>query len=148
MKTLRGLLALLYATTVFAGAEVSYIEHLNDENFGDKIGQDISIVEFWASWNQENELEDLHKVQNATVFKVDIDANRKLKKKYKVRAVPTVIIFNHGEEIRRFKANVMFELDEDADDVQDVVNEIIKNKFAAGDEDEEMSEEELRRSRF
>lgn len=148
MRKLLTFLPLFFASTLFGSAKVSYIEHLNEGNFEDKVSQDISVVEFWASWNSENEMEDLHTVEKAVVYKVDIDSNRKLKKRYKVRAVPTIIIFNNGEEIKRFKANVMFELDEDADDVQDVINEIIRNKFAAGDEEEEMSAEELRRSRF
>ena len=43
--------------------------------------------------------------------------------------VPTVIIFNEGEEVKRFQGNIMMQLEATQDEVQEAVDEIIMSDF-------------------
>jgi len=43
--------------------------------------------------------------------------------------VPTVIVFNDGEEVERFQANIMMQLEATQDDVQEAIDEIIMSDF-------------------
>ena len=43
--------------------------------------------------------------------------------------MPTIIVFNEGEEVKRFQANIMMQIDANRDDVQDAVDEIIMSDF-------------------
>ena len=50
-------------------------------------------------------------------------------KKYKIAIVPTVIIFDDGEEINRFQADLSMALAATKEEVQEAINEIIMYKF-------------------
>jgi hypothetical protein len=43
--------------------------------------------------------------------------------------LPTVIIFNKQEEVKRFKGNLMFKLEAEKKEVQAVIDSIIISKF-------------------
>jgi hypothetical protein len=43
--------------------------------------------------------------------------------------VPTIIVFNEGEEEKRFQANIMMTVDATKKDVQEVIDEIILSSF-------------------
>jgi thioredoxin 1 len=40
--------------------------------------------------------------ENASIGKLDIEQNREIAAKYKVRSIPTTILFKNGKEINRF----------------------------------------------
>ena len=88
--------------------------------------QDICVVEFNASWNEENKVEFLSKLTDCGVVRINIDEGDY--KKYNITVVPTVIVFN-GKEVERFKADLSFQLTAKLEDVQDVVDGINMNKF-------------------
>ena len=48
---------------------------------------------------------------------------------HKIVVVPTIIVFNEGEEVERFQANIMMQLEATKKDVQEVVDEIIMSSF-------------------
>ena len=48
---------------------------------------------------------------------------------HKIVVVPTVIIFNEGEEVKRFQANIMMQLEASESDVQEAVDEVIMSSF-------------------
>lgn len=82
---------------------------LTDKNFSVQAKNKIILVDFWASWcapcrmmapvlnDVANELD-----SNAFVGKVDVEANQALASKYKVRSIPTMILFKNGIEVNRF----------------------------------------------
>ena len=52
-----------------------------------------------------------------------------MQKEHKIVVVPTIIIFNDNEEIKRFQANIMMQLEASKEDVQEAVDEIIMSAF-------------------
>ena len=99
------------------------------DNFKDKIAKDITIIEFWAEWNQMNQFNELIKLKGCNVYRIDIMSYMDVQMKYNVTAIPTVIIFDNGIEKARFNPNVMFKLDADKKTVQHSVDTITLNKF-------------------
>ena len=99
------------------------------DNFKNKIAKDITIVEFWAEWNQMNQFNELIKLKGCNVYRIDIMSYMDIQMNYNVTAIPTVIIFDNGVEKARFNPNVMFQLDADKKTVQHSVDTITLNKF-------------------
>ena len=100
-----------------------------NEDFNEKIAKDVVAVEFWADWNAANQFNDLAKLKECNVYRLDIMANADTQAKYDVSAIPTVIIFDNGIEKVRFNPNIMFQLDADKKTVQNSVDTIVLSKF-------------------
>jgi len=104
-------------------------DFLNPSDFKNKIAKDIVAVEFWVDWNSSNEFAELSKLNDCEKYRVDIGKHPDLQEKYKVTSIPTVIIFESGEEKDRFKANIMFELEANKKEVQASIDNIMLAKF-------------------
>ena len=103
-------------------------EFINGD-FNEKIAKDVVAVEFWADWNAANQFNDLAKLKECHVYRLDIMANTDTQAKYDVSAIPTVIIFDNGIEKVRFNPNIMFKLDACKKTVQHSVDTIKLSKF-------------------
>ena len=88
---------------------------------------EICVVEFNAGWNEANGAKYLDKLTDCGVKRILIDKGD-WQKEYGIVVVPTIIIFN-GEEVKRFQANIMMQLEASKEDVQDAVDEIIMSAF-------------------
>ena len=86
-------------------------------------------VEFWVDWNSSNEFADLSSLSDCSKYRVDIGKHPDLQKEYNITCIPTVIIFESGDEKERFKANIMFQLDADKKKVQKSIDNIMLAKF-------------------
>ena len=104
-------------------------DYVTADNFKNKIAKDITIVEFWAEWNQMNQFNELIKLKGCNVYRIDIMSYMDIQMNYNVTAIPTVIVFDNGVEKCRFNPNVMFQLDADKKTVQHSVDTITLNKF-------------------
>ena len=104
-------------------------DYVTADNFKNKIAKDITIVEFWAEWNQMNQFNELIKLKGCNVYRIDIMSYMDIQMNYNVTAIPTVIVFDNGVEKARFNPNVMFQLDADKKTVQHSVDTITLNKF-------------------
>ncbi|MEM9064821.1 MAG: thioredoxin [Planctomycetota bacterium] len=81
------------------------------DNFQDQVlnADGPVLVDFWAEWCQPcrligpiiDELADDYK-HRASVGKVDVDSNASLASQYGVSSIPTVILFQNGEPVKRF----------------------------------------------
>ena len=82
---------------------------LTDKNFDHQTKNKVFLVDFWADWCVPcrmmapvlNDLAgDLN--GNAYVGKVDVEQNRELAQKHKIRNIPTMVLFKNGKEVNRF----------------------------------------------
>ena len=80
---------------------------LGNKNFKLALKKEVLLVDFWAPWcgpckmvaptlNEIAETED-----DIIIGKVNVDNNQDLAKKYKVRNIPTMVIFKNGVEVGR-----------------------------------------------
>tara|TARA_Y100000401_G_C8281119_1_gene203502 strand:+ start:526 stop:915 length:390 start_codon:yes stop_codon:yes gene_type:complete len=104
-------------------------DFITESNFEDKIAKDIVAVEFWVEWNEANQFTEIVKLNDCEKYRVDIGRFPSIQKKYNVTCIPTVIIFESGEEKDRFKANIMFQLDATKKDVQKSIDNLMLAKF-------------------
>ena len=88
---------------------------------------DIFVVQCNDSWNQSNSVDYLDKLTDCEVMNVNIDEGT-YQSDYKIVVVPTIIVFN-GEEVERFQANIMMQMEATRKDIQGVVDEIIYSDF-------------------
>jgi len=82
---------------------------LTDKNFQQQTKNKVILVDFWATWcapcrmmapvlnDVASELSG-----NSHVGKVNIEQYQSLAQKFKVRSIPTLILFKNGTEINRF----------------------------------------------
>ncbi len=85
------------------------IRILNNSNFKSITKNGITLVDFWAPWCAPcrmmapvlNEIAEMNELK-MTVAKLNVDLEQQLAMKYKVRSIPTLILFNKGKEEKRF----------------------------------------------
>jgi len=106
---------------------------ITDKDFDNKInerqafGDDQTlpvVVEFWASFNDVNKFEDWSKLKNVIYYRADISQCLAAKKKYRVRMVPTLIVFKEGIKEKMFKAGLDLMLPASLSEIQETINEI------------------------
>ena len=86
-------------------------------------------VEFNASFNKSNEVGWLPKLSDCETQRVDITADSRWSKEYKIVVVPTIVIFNNNEEVKRFQANIMMTMEATKSEVQNSIDEIVMEAF-------------------
>ena len=89
----------------------------------------IVVVEFNAAFNKQNSVDWIEKLNDCTTDRVDIATSPNLQAEHKIVVVPTIIVFNEGEEVKRFQANIMMQIDANRAEVQEAVDEIIMSDF-------------------
>lgn len=89
----------------------------------------LVVVEFNASFNKSNEVAWLNKLTDCETERVDIAADSRWSKEYKIVVVPTLVVFNNGEEVKRFQANIMMTMEATRKEVQESIDEIIMEAF-------------------
>jgi len=92
-------------------------------------GSGICVVEFNASFNAQNSVPWIENLDDCETARVDIATAPDLQKKHKIVVVPTIVVFNEGEEQERFQANIMMTMDATVEEVQDAVDDIMLNDF-------------------
>ena len=87
------------------------------------------VVEFNASFNKTNEVVWLPKLTDCETERVDIAADSRWASEYKIVVVPTLVVFNNGEEVKRFQANIMMTMEATRKELQEAIDEIIMEAF-------------------
>jgi thioredoxin 1 len=82
---------------------------LTEQNFQQQTKNKVVLVDFWATWcapcrMMAHVLNDVASdlSGNSKVGKVNIEQFQSLAQKFKVRSIPTLILFKNGVEINRF----------------------------------------------
>jgi len=88
----------------------------------------IKVIHFNAHWNKANDVEWFDKLSDANKKTLSID-DEAIQKKYEIFIVPTIIIFDEGEEVKRFKADLSFKMVATREEIQEYIDELIISKF-------------------
>ena len=88
----------------------------------------LITVEFNAPFSN-TKCEYLDELNDCDKLRIDISKDAKAGPKYKIAVVPTLIIFKDGEEVARFQANIMMQLDATREEVQEKIDEILMEDF-------------------
>ncbi len=79
-------------------------KHLNDSDFNSAIQKGIVIVDFWAEWcmpckalSPALEQVAAKYADRVTFAKLNVDENPKTPSKYRIMAIPTLLIFKDGK---------------------------------------------------
>ena len=88
----------------------------------------IEAVHFNAGWNDANDVEWFSKIKDCDIKSLLIENNNN-QDKYKIAIVPTIIIFDDGEEVKRFQADLSFKMVATKKEVQEYIEELVISKF-------------------
>ena len=90
-------------------------EFIDDSNFEEKINQrhafgddefNIVVIEFYVEFNKQNAFKEWEQLTGVKYFRADMQHAPEMKKKFRVRMAPTLIIFNQGNKEEVFKAGL------------------------------------------
>jgi hypothetical protein len=90
-----------------------------------KFKNGVVVVEVNADFNASNSVSFLSQLKDCKAYRIDLSNANGLN----VKTVPTLIVFDSGKEQRRFDANIMMKCDAKFEEVQEIINNIILNKF-------------------
>tara|TARA_Y100001973_G_scaffold79836_1_gene117389 strand:- start:1186 stop:1566 length:381 start_codon:yes stop_codon:yes gene_type:complete len=89
---------------------------------------EISVVEFNTSWNEGNFIKGLDKLKNCKTYTIILCDNIEYMDEYNIKQ-PTIIVFNNGDEIKRYKSTIMLDFEITYKDLQKEVDVLLLNKF-------------------
>ena len=93
-----------------------------------KIGGDLTVVHFNAGWNSANNVKWVSGLSDAKIKRCDIATDTQSQAKHEIVVVPTIIIFNHGKEVKRYQADISFSIKATKSQVQDKIDEILMSE--------------------
>ncbi|MAL74537.1 MAG: hypothetical protein CMM62_06140 [Rhodospirillaceae bacterium] len=94
-----------------------------------KKSKGITIVEFWAPFNQSNEVAFIKELDDCRPYRLCIATNPEASSQYSIVSVPTVVVFDNGVEVLRYTPNILMQLVATQREVQSDIDEIILKKF-------------------
>lgn len=91
------------------------------------------IVQINADWNKSAAI-DLGKLKNCKWFNASIDDKEYgviIANEWKIKSVPTIIMFEYGKEVKRFEAGLSFNLDKEKiiKQINEEIDEIMLRRF-------------------
>lgn len=94
-----------------------------------KKAKGITVVEFWAPFNEANEVSFLRELDDCRALRLCIEKNPSAMTEYSVFSVPTVVVFDNGAEVLRYNPNILMKLVATQEEIQSDIDEIILKKF-------------------
>ena len=94
-----------------------------------KIGDGLQVVHFNAGWNDANKVEWVKDLSDCKIKYCDIAIDTDAATKYEIVVVPTIVVFNEGEEVKRYQADISFTMKATKDEVQEAIDEILMDSF-------------------
>lgn len=98
----------LFIILLFSISSLFAFEHLNADNFDEKISKKNVIIDFYATWwyacktlGKSLTKYDASKNQNVTIYKVDIEDQEKLANRFNIRSIPALVYIKDGEIISK-----------------------------------------------
>ena len=88
----------------------------------------VKVIHFNAGWNSANDVEWFDKLSDANKKSLSID-DSDIQTKYSIAIVPTIIVFDDGEEVKRYQADLSFKMVATREEIQEYIDELIISKF-------------------
>ena len=88
----------------------------------------VKVIHFNAGWNPANDVEWFDKLSDANKKNLSID-DSDIQTKYSIAIVPTIIVFDDGEEVKRYQADLSFKMVATREEIQEYIDELIISKF-------------------
>ncbi len=99
----------MISTKVRASENTTGVIILTDNSFDEKIKKGLALVDFWAVWCrpcriQAPILDEVSALMNgkAMIGKLDIDQNPKIRDRYFIQSIPTMLLFKDGKVVKTF----------------------------------------------
>ena len=92
-------------------------------------GDNLCVVQFNAGFNEINKVTWVGELTDCSNKFIDIQVDATAAGKYKIVVVPTLVIYNGGEEVGRFQANIMMKMEATKEEVQEKIDEILMDSF-------------------
>ena len=89
----------------------------------------IEVVQYNAEWNSSNSVEWCEDLTDCETDYIDIVEKPKQQEKNNITVVPTIIVFDDGEEVKRYQADISFTIKATREELQDFIDELIMSKF-------------------
>ena len=120
---------LLFIILLVLGTNQSFSQSsppsLTSATFKKEISRGVVVVEFGAPFAKG--FDDWNKLKNCEYYRIDISKYPEYKSKYKLKTLPTIIVFSNGVEEDIFKANIMLEITATPKEIQKAINEAQNN---------------------
>ena len=89
----------------------------------------VKVIHFNATWNNANKVTWVSKLNDCSVSYIDVAKKPSYQKKYRLVVFPTIIIFNNGEEIKRYQADLSFKINATKSEIQEEIDNLIMSDF-------------------
>ena len=92
-------------------------------------GSGICVTQFNAGFNDANKVTWVGELGDCDTKFIDIMVDGKAAGAYKIVVVQTIVIYNDGEEVARFQANIMMKMESTQKNIQEKIDEILMDSF-------------------
>ena len=89
----------------------------------------ICVTQFNAGFNDANKVTWVGELGDCDTKFIDIMVDGKAAEAYKIVVVPTIVIYSDGEEVARFQANIMMQMEAKQTEIQEKIDEILMDSF-------------------
>ena len=128
MKSILTIMLLLISTNVLSQ------EYITEEEFDVAItgtsafgeNESIVVIEVWAEFNKDNAFHDWKNLKGVKYNRINLAKAPGIKKKYRIRMVPTILVFLDGSKELEYKAGLdllcpvtLKELNDDIDELKE-----------------------------
>ena len=120
---------IVIAIFVLAGTAYGQTE-VGDATFS-KTQKGLTVVEFWAEWNEGNKCYWVEDFREIKLYRLDIGEYAGTAQEYDIKVLPTIILFDNGEEVVRFQGDIQFKLcpHETPKKLQEAIDGILVDRF-------------------
>lgn len=128
MKSILTIVLLLISTNVlsqeFITEEEFDVAITGTSAFGEN--ESIVVIEVWAEFNKDNAFHNWKKLEGVKYHRINLAKAPGIKKKYRIRMVPTLLVFVDGSKELEYKAGLdllcpvtLEELNDDIDELKE-----------------------------
>jgi len=89
----------------------------------------LCVTQFNAGFNEGNKVAWVTELSDCDTKYIDIMVDGKAAAAYKIVVVPTIVVYRDGEEVSRFQANIMMQMETEQKEIQNYIDELLMEDF-------------------